>query len=61
MLDEIQFPKYAISPFKPDYKDFNQKLTKDDLARNYFDKRFGRNNWKFTLNGRHAIFIALSY
>ena len=61
MLDEIQFPKYAISPFKPDYKEFNQKLTKDDLARNYFDQRFGRNNWKFTLNGRHAIFIALSY
>lgn len=61
MSDQIQFPNYSISPFRPEYKNLNQKLTKDDFAQNYFDQRFGCNNWEFTLNGKHAIFIALGY
>jgi hypothetical protein len=52
-------PNFKISPFNTRHIDFNSRLEDDTYAKSYFDKRFGVNQWKYTLNGREAIKIAL--
>lgn len=53
--DPFLLPCYRMSPFITATITENNQLPNNEFANNYFDKRFGKANWKFTLNGRQAI------
>ena len=57
--DTFLLPTYRISPFKTDFVTYNNQLPNDFFAVSYFDKKFGKENWHYTFNGREAIEIAL--
>jgi len=57
--DPFLLPSYRISPFTTSYVAENNELPENDFAVDYFDKRFGSGNWKYTYNGREAIELAL--
>lgn len=59
--DPFLLPTYRISPFKTEHIAQNASLKNDDFASTYFDKRFGKNNWIYTFNGREAIHLALEH
>lgn len=54
-------PAYRMSPFMTSSITFNKELLESNYAIEYFDKKFGENNWALTENGRHAIAIALEH
>jgi hypothetical protein len=53
-------PTYRISPFRTTDIEFNSTLPDDYYIDEYFDKRFNGRRYRYTLNGREAINIALS-
>jgi dTDP-4-amino-4,6-dideoxygalactose transaminase len=57
--DPFLQPTYRISPFQTEYVAFNNTLPKDYFAADYFDNRFGKDNWIYSYNGREAIYLAL--
>jgi len=57
--DPFLLPTYRISPFRTEDLTRNETLPEDDFAVEYFDNRFGKNNWNYTFNGREAIHLAL--
>jgi hypothetical protein len=57
--DPFLLPSFRISPFKTEHIAYNHNLSKSDFAINYFDEKFGRGNWQYTLNGREGIKLAL--
>lgn len=57
--NEFLLPSFGITPFKTEYIAINHLLQEDNFSQNYFDDRFGKENWSFTFNGREAIKIAL--
>ncbi len=59
--DTFLLPTYRISPFRTEDIATNALMTQDDYARNYFDNRFGKENWSYTYNGREAISLALEH
>lgn len=59
--DPFLLPTYRISPFKTDYITINKELPNDDFAEHYFNEKFGTGKWKYTLNGREAIALALQH
>lgn len=58
--DPFLLPSYRISPFKTEHITLNHILLSDNFALNYFNKKFGVNNWSYCYNGREAIKFALS-
>jgi len=59
--DPYLAPCYRISPFKTRDIALNSKLPEDDAIDKYFLKRFEGNSFEYTVNGREAIYMALSY
>lgn len=57
--DPFLLPAYRISPFQTMHLAQNAALETNDFASAYFDQRFGKNQWQYTLNGREAIRLAL--
>lgn len=57
--DSFLLPTYRMSPFTTASIAENYQLPNNEFASDYFDERFGIENWKFTTNGRHAIEEAL--
>jgi hypothetical protein len=57
--NEFLLPSFGITPFKTEYIAINHLLQEDNFSQDYFDDRFGKENWSFTFNGREAIKIAL--
>lgn len=57
--DPFLLPTYRLSPFVTEAVSINSNLPADDYSVNYFNSRFGENNWAITLNGREAIHSAL--
>lgn len=57
--DPFLLPSYRMSPFSTSFITENNSLKDDDFAKDYFDSRFGKENWKFTNTGRQAIKEAL--
>lgn len=57
--DPFLLPTYRISPFTTADVATNANLKNDDFADEYFNERFGKNNWSYTFNGREAIRLAL--
>ncbi|MGV9003547.1 DegT/DnrJ/EryC1/StrS family aminotransferase [Flavobacterium sp.] len=57
--DPFLLPTYRMSPFTTAAITENNHLPNNEFANNYFDKRFGNANWKFTSNGRQGIEEAL--
>lgn len=57
--DSFLLPSYRISPFQTDYIGINHNLKEDNYAFHYFNKRFGKHNWQYTVNGRESIKLAL--
>jgi len=57
--NEFLLPSFGITPFKTEYVAFNHLLSEDNFALDYFNNRFGNDNWSYTFNGREAIKIAL--
>jgi hypothetical protein len=54
-------PAYRISPFRTTDIEKNSILPDDKYIDEYFDKRFNGSRYQYTLNGREAINIALSF
>jgi hypothetical protein len=54
-------PDYKICPFSTPDIHINRSLPDSDFSDNYFGERFTGKSFHYTLNGRHAINIALSY
>lgn len=52
-------PDYKLSPFQTQDIIFNRNLPSSDQCDSYFDYRFGKNKYLYTLNGRSAINYAL--
>ena len=52
-------PSFRIPPFKTEHIGINHQLPNDNFASIYFDQRFGKGNWKYSLNSREAIKISL--
>lgn len=57
--DAFLVPCYRISPFTTEHIARNTELATNDFAVNYFNKKFGKDNWQYTYNGREAIQLAL--
>jgi hypothetical protein len=57
--DPYLTPSYRISPFTTADLGRNSDIADDDFADNYFNNRFGKNQWQYTLSGREAILLAL--
>jgi hypothetical protein len=54
-------PDYKICPFSNKDMFINRNLKDNNTIDDYFSSRFSWSKYKFTLNGREAINIALSY
>lgn len=54
-------PDYKICPFNTCYLRKNRKLPASEYSDAYFNERFNGRDWIYTLNGREAIHIALSF
>lgn len=52
-------PSYRISPFITKDIDINKKLPYSDKCNDYFIKKFEHKRFCYTVNGRHAINLAL--
>ena len=59
--DPYLLPLYRISPFTTANISWNHKLPNDNGIDDYFTKRFNEKQYQYTLNGREAIKLALSY
>jgi hypothetical protein len=59
--DPYLTPSYRISPFRTSDISFNIMLPEDNFVDEYFRERFYRNSFKYTINGREALNIALRY
>lgn len=59
--DPYLLPSYRISPFRTSDIAFNHTLPDNNGIEEYFDERFIGKKYQYTLNGREAINIALSY
>ena len=57
--DAFLVPCYRISPFTTEHIASNAELPQSDFVIDYFNKRFGKDNWQYTYNGREAIKLAL--
>jgi dTDP-4-amino-4,6-dideoxygalactose transaminase len=57
--DLFCMPSYRISPFTTADLSANAKMSKDEFAVDYCNRRFGAGNWCYTFNGREAIALAL--
>lgn len=53
-------PDYKISPFNTSFINQNKNLKYDNSIDSYFNKRFEHENYRYTINGRQALNIALS-
>ncbi|MCA0349645.1 MAG: DegT/DnrJ/EryC1/StrS family aminotransferase [Bacteroidetes bacterium] len=58
--DPFLVPSYRMSPFMTTSIAANNQLPENDFAIHYLNTKFGKENWKFTQNGRHAIAEALN-
>ncbi len=56
--DQFLMPSIRISPFKTKHIGLTYK-SKNNFAFDYFNEKFGKDNWRYTINGREAIKIAL--
>jgi hypothetical protein len=54
-------PDFKICPFSNEAMHQNKDLPDSDAAENYFAERFASKRYYYTLNGREAINMALSY
>ena len=54
-------PDYKISPFSNNDLRKNRELPKSNYCDSYFNERFSNQKYTYTLNGRTALNIALSY
>lgn len=54
-------PTYRIKPFRTSDISSNHTLPNDNLIDEYFSDRYLGKKYKYTYNGRAAIFLALSY
>lgn len=59
--DKYLMPIYRISPFRTSDIAFNNTLPFDNYIDSYFARRFGAHQYKYTLNGREALNMALRY
>jgi dTDP-4-amino-4,6-dideoxygalactose transaminase len=59
--DPYLMPSYRISPFTTSSIETNHQLPDDDYIDSYFSERFSGKQYLYTINGREAINIALSY
>lgn len=59
--DPYLLPSYRISPFTTADIGFNFSLPETDSIDEYFAERFKGKKYQYTLNGRYAINLALSY
>ena len=59
--DPYLLPSYRISPFCTKDLSINQVLPHNDLIEDYFNERFGRGHYFYTINGRKAINTALEH
>lgn len=59
--DKYLMPVYRISPFRTCDIAFNNTLPYNNLIEKYFDRRFGTNQYQYTLNGKEALNLALKY
>jgi hypothetical protein len=57
--DPFLVPCFRISPFTTEHIAVNATLPTSDFAVNYFDAKFGKGNWQYTISGREAIQLAL--
>lgn len=57
--DPFLLPCYRISPFTTEHIASNSELPTNDFAIDYFNKKFGKDNWQYTYSGREAIQLAL--
>jgi hypothetical protein len=59
--DSFLTPCFRISPFRTQDIVTNYNLQDDNFSDIYFDKKFGKDAWNYTINGREAINQALQY
>ncbi len=59
--DEYLQPAYRISPFRTSDIAFNNQLPESNFIEKYFNEKFHKKKYQFTVNGREAIFLALQY
>lgn len=59
--DPYLLPAFRISPFTTQDITINENLPGDSSVDRYFDQRFGKGKYQYTLNGREAINIALRH
>lgn len=59
--DPFLLPAYRISPFQTQHLAQNAAMETSSFATAYFNQRFGKNQWHYTLNGREAIQLALQH
>ena len=59
--DSYLLPVYRISPFRTSDIELNNKLADSNTVEDYFKARFKGKAYLYTLNGREAISLALSY
>lgn len=58
--DKFLIPQFGMSPFKTEFLSINHKLPFDRTCVNFLDDKFGNTNWRFTINGRNALGIAIN-
>lgn len=58
--DPYLLPNYLISPFTTTDVVFNHNLPDSDIIDAYLEGRFINRNFNYTLNGRNALYLALS-
>ncbi len=58
--DKYLLPDYKISPFQTKDIALNDALPQDNFVDDYFMQKFGHRDFFYTLNGRQALYIALS-
>jgi len=59
--DPYLLPSYRISPFSTPDVAINYNLPYSDLIDDYFNQRFDGHKFYYTINGRSALSMALSY
>jgi len=59
--DPYSTPVYRIGPFRTSDIAYNAQLPDSDAIESYFSERFGEKKCTYTMNGREAIFMALSH
>lgn len=59
--DPFLMPSFRISPFRTADMAANNRLPDSRFLDDYCDQRFGRDHWKYTINGREGIQLALKH